>query len=219
LSPLTHIQITDCEQLKSINLSGQNNLEEISIYNCPNLERIVLSSVICKNIQLDLTRLTKLKSLVISDTTLFTELDLTNCPDLNELYCYQCANLSRVNCVYDETNPIELPMNAFRGCAALTELKGYFELQGKSVFYGCSQLPFDQLIYNGDLKITFANTVSDFSQTFFECRLLGSAYNYPIDLIQSLPLSTSNISEMFKSTDSSFIMTPDMFCRVFNGEV
>jgi hypothetical protein len=26
LSPLTHIQITDCEQLKSINLSGQNNL-------------------------------------------------------------------------------------------------------------------------------------------------------------------------------------------------
>jgi hypothetical protein len=44
-------------------------------------------------------------------------------------------------------------------------------------------------------------------------------YDYPIDFIQSLPLSTSNISEMFKSTDSRFIMTPDMFCRVVNGEM
>jgi len=144
---LTHVQITDCEQLKSIDLSGQNNLEEISIYNCPNLEKIILSNIVCKNIQLDLTRLTKLKILMINGTSLFTNLDLTNSPDLNELYCYQCTNLESVKCVYNEENPIELPMNAFRECSSLKNLEGYFQLQGRSIFFGCSELPFDDLIY------------------------------------------------------------------------
>jgi hypothetical protein len=91
--------------------------------------------------------LTKLKTLIISDTTLFTNLDLTNSPDLSELYCYQCAGLRSVKCTYNPENPIELPMNAFRGCSGLNNLEGYFQLQGKSVFYGCSELPFDSLIY------------------------------------------------------------------------
>jgi hypothetical protein len=121
-------------------------------------------------------------------------------------------------CAFDENNPIELPMNAFRGCTSLMYLEGYFELQGKAVFHGCKELPFDTLINENKLKITFSDNVSDFSQTFFECRLLGVYYDYPISFIQSLPVSVSNISEMFKSTSSSFIMIPDMFCRVVNGE-
>lgn len=223
-SSLTHIQISNCQNLETLNLSGQNNLQVLEIYNCPNLKIINLNKVTypSESFVLDFNSLTKLESLNISETTFIKELDLTNSPNLNNLYC-NSSYVEDIKCCYDSTNPIELPLMAFYNCSNLTNLEGYFEIQGNQVFYNCSKLDFDSLMIKGTmddhpkLYLTFAKT-SSFIACFYGCSLLGAQDKWPETLIHRLNSSVSNIREMFKGTASNFAINAGLFSYVEDGE-
>ena len=223
-SPLTHVQISNCENLETLDLQGQNNLQVLEIYNCPNLKNIYLNKTNrpSESFVLDFTALTKLTTLNISSTTYITELDLTNSPDLNIIYCWESA-IKSVKCVYNSENPIELPSSAFYNCGQLTNLEGYFEIQGTSVFQDCSSLDFDSLMTKDTmddhpkLYLTFAK-VNSFDRCFSGCSLLGSKDKWPETLIHRLNSEVSSIKEMFRGTSSNFAINAGLFSYVEDNE-
>lgn len=210
-SPLTHVQIINCKNLKSIDLSGQNNLQCVEIYNCPNLTRINLSQTNepTSSFNLTWTELTKLQSVNISNTDYIYELNLENAPDLNDIQA-QSSQIQSVYCTDNEDNPIELQSSAFKNCSQLQTLMGNFSLYGSSIFENCSSLDFDNLLNNKKLKLSFA-AVSSFEKCFYGCSLLGNGTNWPRTFIHQLNQSVGSIKEMFANTGSNFALDADIF--------
>lgn len=150
ISNLSLLHIEDCPGMTNIELSGQNNpslvLELAGAYN---LERLNLSNITTSNIILaPKANFTTLKSLNISNTSIKSlnydssdnvdYLDLSNFPDLQDIQAYNCSELTKVVCSNNVDNPIELQGNSFKNCSNLTDLYGYFNIQGTEVFRGCT---------------------------------------------------------------------------------
>lgn len=211
LSSFTKLVIDDCPGLQSIDLSGQNNLQVIEIRNCPNITSINLSNTNYPNNSfiLDFSSLTKLNSIDITNTSYITKLDLSNSPDLSNIQAGDSA-VQNVICTYNASNPIELPANAFKSCNSLTNLEGYFSIQGQSVFEGCGSLNFDSLMDNNKLYLTFGQT-SSLEKCFANCAQLGRNSRWPETLIHRLNSSVQNMREMFSNTASNFYLKPETF--------
>lgn len=208
-SPLEELSIVECPDLETINLTGQRSLISLSIRNCPKLKTIILANTNCRNKpDIEFNTLTNLETLDISNTDTFTELLLTNCHNLSNLKAQNCASLSRVECNYDLTNPIELQYEAFRGCSSLNILKGYFLVQGFGVFRDCSSLPFEDLLNINQLNIVFHTSsqpgTNDLSYTFAGCKGLRS---HALDFLLSLDDSVGNIAHMFDGSNADFTIT------------
>lgn len=205
LSKLNTIDLFNCTGLETLNIAGQNNLIRAQVSNCPNLKNVDISNIQLQGggqIIIDFTILTKLESLNVSSDGMFTELDLRNCPNLNNLNAYSCRNLQTVKCTQNLDNLIELNQSAFRDCGSLTILEGFFELQGPSIFWGCSSLKFDNLLESGKLDLFFNS--SDLSNMFRGCSELRQS---ALDLLYKLDDKVSNMSYMFADSGAEFMIT------------
>lgn len=205
LSPLTNITITECQNLETLNLAGQNNLLELNINNCPNLKTINISNIQLQGggrINIDFTSLPNLESLDISFDAMFTELDLRNSPNLSNILAQSCRNLRSVRCTKDLSNLIELKSSAFKDCGALTTLTGYFDIQGESVFSNCGSLQFDELLEQEELKLKF--DYYNLDNTFKGC---AGLQNKVLDILNSLDDQVSSMSHMFDGSGATLNIT------------
>lgn len=152
ISPLTSVIINTCPGLKEVNFSGQNNPTlSINLVGAYNLNVLNLDSVKTTDIILPSKDIfTSLTDLIISSTEInylnfngeyTTEyLDLTSFPNLKNIKALNCSSLVNVKCAVNPENPIELQTSSFRGCTSLTNLEGYFCIQGEEVFRSCNML-------------------------------------------------------------------------------
>ena len=205
LSKLNTIDLFNCTGLETLNIAGQNNLIRVQVSNCPNLKNVDISNIQLQGggqIIIDFTALTKLESLNVSSDGMFTELDLRNCPNLNNLNAFSCRNLQTVKCTQNLDNLIELNQSAFRDCGSLTILEGFFELQGPSIFWGCSSLKFDNLLESSELDLFFNS--NDLSNMFRGCSELRQS---ALDLLYKLDDKVSNMSYMFADSGAEFMIT------------
>lgn len=212
ISPLTSIIINTCPGLKTVNLSGQNNSSlEINLVGAYNLETVDFNNIKTTNIIFPPKEtFTTLKSLNISGTDISyinfdgevdnTCLDLTNFPDLSNISAVNCTQLVTVKCTTDETNPIELQSNAFRGCTSLTTLEGYFKIQGSEVFRYCNALTLNREEQNNEINLRQTNLTFDTTtlyKTFEDCQSLTYAdFKY---IMLNLNDQVENIEGLFKN--------------------
>jgi hypothetical protein len=222
ISSLTTVTATECPGLKLVNLSGQNNPNlVITLTGASNLEELYISRTNYSSLilpqqsswislkKLDISY-TSISSLVYNYDTSGTNpnvdyLDLSGFADLNYLYASNCKQLNKVVCPNTESNPIELPAQAFKDCLALTTLYGHFSIEGSEVFRNCSALKINgSSLYDGNgsfinntsaTNISFNSTLSTLYFEFENCTgFTGDDFKY---IMLRLPSSITSMEGTF----------------------
>lgn len=180
ISQLTSVIVNTCPGLKTVVLSGQNNISlEVNLVGAYNLQTLDVSNTKIKNLILpNKDTFTSLRNLNISQTEInslnfdgsetVSYLDLTNFADLSNIQAVSCTNLTDVRCAMNPDNPIELQQGAFRGCNKLSNLEGYFCIQGSEVFRNCSELSFKREEQNNDINEGQTNLIFDTESLYYE---------------------------------------------------
>lgn len=217
ISPLTYIFVSDCNGLKRVTLSGQNNpLLEIDLRGAEGLEELYFNRIETTNITLpSKSRWHSLKSLDISNTKIgafnyageiATYLDLTNFNYLSNLNAQNNYYISEVHCPNIANQYIELTSGAFYSCSGLSRLIGNFKLAGNRIFQGCSNLIINQdysgidytstYIPDDFCNITFHDALGTYSEMFAGCsRITGQDFRYIMDKVKPV---VTDISKMFQ---------------------
>ena len=223
ISPLKSVTIDNCPGMTTFSVAGQNNTGlKIELTGAWNLEVLDLSNTSTTDILLpSINRapfFTSLRRLNISNTDIykltyndtdFDYLDLSSFPDLNDIYAFNCEQLTKVKCINNEANPIELQDSAFTGCANLTRVIGHYSIEGTNVFRDCGNLTFntpeiyarygvDQFIPGDDVtNISFKSTLSSALRTFENC--IGMSYEDFRYVMLRLPSSITTLESTFKN--------------------
>lgn len=229
ISNLTRISIDNCPGLKTFSITGQNNPNLIvELVGAKNLEYLNLSYTSTLNITLPSIfangqpNFSSLKSLNISNTNiselkyndlaLVGYLDLSYFPNLDNIQASECKQLTKVVCVNNENNPINLFPGSFRNCSLLNTLYGNFNIMGSEVFRGCTALRLNSdAIYNvqGTSQFLTGNDVCNLSidssasslyALFEQCSNIS--YNDFKYIMPRLTSSITSIEAMFKECSS-----------------
>ena len=238
ISNLTQITIDNCPGLKILSLAGQNNPTlKVELTGAWNLESLDIGGIATTDIVLPALYVNgqpnfySLKSLIISRTNITSlkyndrsddYLNLTAFPDLEYIDANSCPALVEVRCKNDKNNPIELPTGAFKNCASLTRVKGYFNIQGGEVFRGNAMFVLNDndtylkhgtdTFLEGDnvTNIKFDDSLIDTYFMFEGCSSLQ--YNDFKYVMTQLTNSLTSIEGMFKGCS---LITGDLWYDMF----
>ena len=208
ISKLSKISIDGCPNLKSFDISGQNNPNlVVELVGATNLERLILTGTSTSSIILPalyeagVSKFTSLKYIDISRTAIsafkyvdnmtLDYLELSTFPNLQGIIANDCKQLTVVKCTNDPNNPIELDSRAFANCNSLTRVYGHFKLKGIETFKGCSQLVFNEQDAYSSGTVDFIN--------------LNTATNITIDDTNQSLLSTFEGCSNFTYDDFNYL--------------
>ena len=213
-SPLEEVYISNCPNLKKVDLTSQNNKSlSVSILDCNKIETLMFSrsSIISSKLILpDINKWSSLKYLDISNTNIYyfkyinnksiDYLDLKYFADLSYLNCSNCQQLVIVKCNNLESNPIELQTFSFQSCFNLQTLLGNFVIMGEGVFENCYNLklnldPSKTNFNPNGVNINFNNNLISTYSMFQNCNSLTmNDFKY---IMAKLPNSLDSIENMF----------------------
>ncbi|PWA95869.1 disease resistance protein (TIR-NBS-LRR class) [Artemisia annua] len=126
---LRFLKITDCDNLRTLDLSVAPNLEELHIYDCDRLEKLHMPAECPKLVNLDLGNL-KLRTLHLGSTPNLETLRIKKCTDMVELQIpVECPKLVNLNLSYLKVRTLHLGSTPNLETLKLKECTDMVELQ------------------------------------------------------------------------------------------
>lgn len=163
---ISSFNVIDCNALKTINLSNNGQLRNLSLDGCPNLETLNLSGFNSPNMtELMLDTCPKLKSLDISGSSFLTY--ITFGEGYNALKSLNAKNSVIQSFRYGRRNdypnyldlsPFDLTSISFYNCPSLVHIKGIdYNGVGQGIFYNCRNLERieGELVLKGSMNNAF----------------------------------------------------------------
>lgn len=229
---ISSFNVIDCEALKTINLSNNGQLRNLSLDGCPNLETLNLagfSSEIMTELMLDTCP--KLKTLDISGSSFLTYITFadrfTSLKSLNaKNSVIQSFRFGRRSDYpnYLDLSPFDLTSISFYNCPSVVHIKGIdYNGVGTGIFYNCRNLERieGRLVLKGNMDSAFDSCsklahfpTMDLSQGTSASEMFRDAKALTLDharMILSTCNKVTNANRMFSSCTNIKGVLPDDF--------